>query len=100
MTFRVRFLATADRDAAAIYDRIRTLAPIQGPIWYERLLATIENLQHSPRRCPLAPENSRVSVEVRQLLFGRKPHIYRVLFTITDDTVFILRIRGPRQQPL
>jgi len=100
MTFPVRFLAAADRDAAAIYARITEAAPIHGPIWYQRLIATIESLQASPRRCALAPENDRVSVEVRHLLFGRKPHIYRVLFTIVGDTVFILRIRGPRQQTL
>lgn len=100
MTFRVRLLASAQADAAALYERITEAAPMRGPIWYNRLITTIESLEHSPRRCALAPENDRVSLEVRHLLFGRKPHLYRVLFTIVGDTVFILRIRGPRQQPL
>jgi hypothetical protein len=34
---------------------------------------------------------------VRQLLFGRKPHRYRVLFTVDDDTVIILHIRHGRR---
>ena len=100
MTFRVRFLAAAQADAAELYERITEAAPIHGPIWYKRLITAIESLQQSPRRCAFAPENDRVSVEVRRLLFGRKPHVYRVLFTIEAETVFILRIRGPRQQIL
>ena len=100
MIFRVRLLASAQADAAALYERITEAAPIRGPIWYHRLITTIERLQHSPRRCALAPESDRVALEVRHLLFGRKPHVYRVLFTIVGDTVFILRIRGPRQQTL
>jgi hypothetical protein len=34
-----------------------------------------------PKRCPLAPENASVPFEMRQLLYGRKPHFYRILFT-------------------
>jgi hypothetical protein len=37
---------------------------------------------------------------VRQLLYGRKPHVYRVLFTVAVDTVSVLQIRqGRRQRP-
>ena len=100
MPVRVLGLGHALLDAAALYERITEAAPMRGPIWYNRLITTIESLEHSPRRCALAPENDRVSLEVRHLLFGRKPQVYRVLFTIVGDTVFILRIRGPRQQPL
>ena len=49
---------------------------------------------------PLAPESSRFPFEVRQLLYGRKPHVYRILFTIEGDTVHVLHIRRPRQQLL
>src|SRR5829696_5560049 len=100
MTFRVKLLAAAQADAAELYERITEAAPIHGATWYKRLITAIESLQQSPRRCPFAPENGRVSIEVRQLLFGPKPHVYRVLFTIDAEMVFILRIRGPRQQTL
>jgi hypothetical protein len=36
-----------------------------------------------PERCPIAPENARFNFEVRQLLYGRKPHLYRILFTMS-----------------
>jgi hypothetical protein len=51
-------------------------------------------------RCPLAPENKEFPFEVRQLLYGRKPHLYRVLFTIEGDTVVVLHIRHGRRRRL
>ena len=47
-------------------------------------MAAIQSLQTFPQRCAYATENERFPFEVRQLLFGRKPNVYRVLFTIED----------------
>lgn len=57
MTFRVRLLASAQEDAAALYERITEAAPMRGQIWYNRLITTIGSLEHSPRRDALTPEN-------------------------------------------
>jgi hypothetical protein len=38
--------------------------------------------------------------EVRQLLYGRKAHRFRVLFTIDGDIVVVLHIRHGRRQHL
>jgi hypothetical protein len=38
--------------------------------------------------------------EVRHLLYGNKPHLYRVLFTIQGDVVTVLHVRRPKRQPL
>jgi hypothetical protein len=45
-------------------------------------------------------ENADFPFEVRHLLYGRKPHVYRILFTIKGDTVSILHIRHGRRQPI
>ena len=37
---------------------------------------------------------------MRQLLYGRKPHVYRILFTIEGDAVYVLRIRHGRRRRL
>jgi mRNA-degrading endonuclease RelE of RelBE toxin-antitoxin system len=37
---------------------------------------------------------------MRQLLYGYKPHPYRILFTIANETVYVLRIRHGRRKPL
>lgn len=50
-----------------------------------------KRLSFMPMACALAPENAGFDFEVRHLPIRR----YRILFTISEDTVFILRIRGP-----
>jgi toxin ParE1/3/4 len=37
---------------------------------------------------------------VRQLLYGHKPHVYRILYTIEGDTVSIVHVRHGRRQPI
>lgn len=51
-------------------------------------------------RCPLAPESGLFPFEVRQLLYGHKPHVYRILFTVQGNVVYVLHIRHGRRQPL
>jgi plasmid stabilization system protein ParE len=60
----------------------------------------IASLAEFPARCSLAPENPGFPFEVRHLLYGQSPHVYRILFTIEDKTVYILHIRHGRRQPL
>jgi hypothetical protein len=36
--------------------------------------------------------------EVRHLLYGRKPHVYRVIFTIAGDVVDVVRILHGRRK--
>ena len=51
-----------------------------------------------PRRCGLARENSSFKEETRQLLYGKRHHKYRTLFTIRGDEVHVLHVRhGARQ---
>jgi hypothetical protein len=37
---------------------------------------------------------------VRHLLYGRRPHVYRILFTIESDVVQVLHIRHGRRRPV
>jgi toxin ParE1/3/4 len=66
---------------------------------FRGLRDAIASLADSPRRCPLAPEIAVFPVEVRHLLYGRKPHVYRVLFTLDGATVSVLHIRHGRRRP-
>jgi plasmid stabilization system protein ParE len=63
------------------------------PDWHNGLLDAILSLEENPQRCPLAPENNEASEEVRQYLYGQRPHVYRVIFSIRNDTVWILHVR-------
>jgi ParE toxin of type II toxin-antitoxin system, parDE len=65
--------------------------------WFLALQDTIATLAQFPERCALAPESPGFPFEVRHLLYGRAPHVYRILFTIEDKTVYVLHVR---RQPL
>ncbi len=101
MDFRVELSDQAQRDIAAIYDWLQSQqAGDAGARWFLALRTAIASLATLPSRCPLAPENPDSPVELRQLLYGRKPHIYRILFAIEDDTVHVLHIRHGRRRPV
>jgi plasmid stabilization system protein ParE len=101
MAFRVETSAEAELDAATILDwLIAQHAGEAGLRWFLALENAIASLSNFPERCGLAPENKSFPFEVRQLLYGRKPHIYRILFTIRGETVYILHIRHGRRRSI
>jgi plasmid stabilization system protein ParE len=61
--------------------------------WLDGIEQTIAELNEFPTRCPLAPESDVVGSEVRQQLYGRRQHKYRILFIIRDQTVHVLHVR-------
>ena len=101
MTFRVEMTAQAEADAEGILEwLISQHAGDTGIRWFVGLEEAIASLSTFPKRCPLAPESKQFPFEVRQLLYGRRSHVYRILFTIQDDTVHVLHIRHGRRLPL
>jgi plasmid stabilization system protein ParE len=99
MAFRVEITPEAEQDADAILEWLMSRgAGETGWRWFLRLRDAIASLTNFPERCKLAPENASVDFELRQLLYGNKPHVYRILFTIVGDTVYVLRIRHGRRQ--
>ena len=100
MAFRVRTSARAKRDLDEILGWLLSRgAGLAGLRWFEGLRDALLSLANLPERCPLAPENRNFPTEVRQLLYGRTGHRYRVLFTIKRDTVVILHIRHGHRRP-
>jgi plasmid stabilization system protein ParE len=101
MAFRVEVTAKAKHDANAILEwLLGQEAGEAGMRWFERLQEALGSLANLPGRCPLAAENISVPFEMRQLLYGSKPHVYRILFTIDGSTVYILHIRHGRRKRL
>ena len=98
MTFRVKLSKKAERDGEAILDWLwEQNAGNAGLRWLEGMEKQIASLDTFPHRCCLAPETSRFPFEIRQLLYGRKPHVYRILFSVESNTVLVLHIRRPGQ---
>src|SRR5450432_1181344 len=101
MAFRIETSEEFEREAKSILEwLISEGAGDTGRRWFLALRKAVEGLAIFPTRYPLAPENASFPFEVRQQLYGRKPHVYRILFTIEGETVYVLHLRHGRRLPL
>jgi toxin ParE1/3/4 len=91
MVYLVNITLRAERDLEHLYDEINAASSDAARKWYDGLKRQILSLEKLPNRCPLTPEKKTV----RHLLYGRKPHVYRVIFKITEKrkVVEVLHIR-------
>jgi|SRR6516165_9596423 plasmid stabilization system protein ParE len=97
MTFAVRYTARAWAEAEAAFEWIYERSPTAAKRWYKGLMSAIDTLEKNPARFSLAPEDEWYPGELRQLLFGKRRGVYRVLFEIRGSTVYILRVRHGAQ---
>jgi len=97
-TYRVELLPLASRSLRAIYKRIEPEHSAKAADWFNDLTTAILELDQYPARCPVIPEDENV----RHLLYGNKPDIYRILFEINEGKrlVTVLNIRHSAQRPL
>ena len=67
-------------------------------MWFNELAAALLSLGEHPERSPATPENPAL----RNLLFGKKPNAYRVIFSIDARArvVWVLHIRHGARRPL
>jgi plasmid stabilization system protein ParE len=94
MKYRVRLTARAERDVdEALAWLCEQGAGSAARRWHQRILAAVGKLERQPERCPLAAESEDLGIELRELIFGRRQGVYRVLFIIERRTVCILHIR-------
>src|SRR5262245_62133105 len=92
MAYSVRITARALREIDEALDWLAERSPSAASRWHEKLLEAIRSLEENPERCGPAPESEWYPGELRQLLHGRRRRVYRILFEIRDDTVYILRV--------
>jgi plasmid stabilization system protein ParE len=93
MEFLVEIAEPAERDIEDAYLWFYDASPARADTWYRGLCRAILSLRELPRRCPIAPESQDLDREIRQLLYGRQRLMYRILYEIREDTVFVLRLR-------
>jgi toxin ParE1/3/4 len=86
MEYQVRTSPRAERNLGLIYASINAEHSSSAEKWYRNLKRSISTLKNHPNRCPVTPE----SHELRQLFFGHKPHIYRIIFRIIENQRFVV----------
>jgi plasmid stabilization system protein ParE len=101
MAFRVEPTAQAQQDLEDILEwLLEQGAGETGLRWFFKLEEAIASLSLACSPLPACPGEQGLSFEVRQLMHGRKPHQYRVLYTIDGNTVGVLHIRHGRRRQL
>lgn len=98
MKYRVVLQSLAVRDLDEATDWAARHAPATASQWLQRFHVALASLDANPQRCALARENAKVDVELREFHFGKRPNVFRVIFTIDNDTVRILRIRRAQRR--
>jgi plasmid stabilization system protein ParE len=98
MAYRINFTRRARRDYLALYESINAAESVPAQLWFNRLDETIALLAVTPRMGFVTHEDQTV----RQVIYGNKPHVYRILYDIddADRRVDILSIwHGKRLPP-
>lgn len=95
IAYRVELTARAARDLEILYLEKNAVESPAAAHWYNELEHAVYTLEARPNRCPAAPEARKVKRQLRQLLYGVKPHVYRVIFEVDErrQCVWVLTIR-------
>ena len=80
MAHLVNITSRAERDLACLYEAIDADYSDAARVWYAGLKEAILSLEEHPNRCPVTREND----QVRHLLYGHKPQVYRVLYRVLE----------------
>ena len=97
MAYLIDITARAKRDLYSVFEEIHASGSEAALNWYRGLYAAILTLERQHNRCPSKRENSNL----RHLLYGHKPHIYRVIYRVLKKQmqVNVLHIRhGARRE--
>jgi toxin ParE1/3/4 len=82
----------------AIYGYINAADSQSAYRWYSGLEEAVLSLAHLPHRGVRTHED----LNLRHLLYGNKPHIYRIIYSIDDQAqrVTVAQIRHGSRRPL
>lgn len=103
MAYRVEIARTAETELEALYRWVVERALRQGAAWFNGLERVVLSLDQNPERCPVASEGIDPNHPIRVLNYGRKPHVYRIFFTIDHDgdVVHVVHVRrAARRWPI
>ena len=99
MKYDVVLTDEAKQDSRAAVAWYAKRSQIAADRWYAGLLKILDSLKVDPQRCPVADENSRLPIELRQLNYGSGRRItHRIIFTIRSTSVVVYAIRHVAQQ--
>ena len=102
MAYKPILTPQAESDIAEAFAYLSERAPEAAARWYRHVREGIASLAEMPLRCPMAPEGAKLGLELRHLLYGNRPSIYRIVFRVVEEVreVHVLAIRHAARKPL
>jgi plasmid stabilization system protein ParE len=101
MTYLVEFTDRAVHELEILFVEKNAAESHAAARWYNGLEQAVDALASYPIRCPVIPEAPKAKRKLRHLLYGKKPHVYRVVYEVDErrQTVWVLTIRhGARRK--
>jgi plasmid stabilization system protein ParE len=101
MTYSVRLVTSAKADVDNIFGWLLARSAKGAFNWYSALTARLDRLSYNASGCAVAREARRLKRDLRETYF--KTHYgnrYRLIFTIVEEEVCILRVRALGQKLL
>ena len=96
MAYVVNLMDRALRDLEHYYMHVNAESSTRAARWFRELEKAIYNLEENPSRCPVTPESPRL----RHLLYGKRPHTYRIIYRVEPERLLVLTvIEGHRRLP-
>ena len=78
MRYLVRLTERAMRDIESIHEFVGASFSGAASVWFGQLAKAIYSLERSPQQGAVTPEDK----SLRQLLFGKKPNVYRIIYEV------------------
>jgi toxin ParE1/3/4 len=101
VTYRVVFTVRARADVIKQFNYLADRSPDAASRWYTGIDKAVAKLSTLPERHPIAEyESEQLGTPLRQMLYGRRPGVFRILFSIDDDIVTIHYVRHSAQGPI
>ena len=101
MNYSVRLVTSAKADVDDIFSWLLSRSSKGAANWYSSLSARLERLSDDASGCAVAREAHRLKRDLRETYFKtRYGNRYRLIFTIVESEVRILRVRALGQQLL
>ena len=101
MTYRIVFTARARADTLEQFLYLADRSPDAAERWYTGLDKAIAKLSTLAERHPIAEDESeQLGITLRQMVYGRRRGVFRILFSIEGDTVTLHYVRHSAQGPI
>jgi plasmid stabilization system protein ParE len=101
VTYKVVFTPKARAEAVEVFRWLEERSSDAAARWFVGLEKAVAKLEVMPERHPVAEEESALlGVTIWQMLYGRRRGVYRVLFSIQGDTVYLHHVRHSAGGPI